>query len=117
MQDAFARAMAQPSGSIEEIDAWLFRVVHNLAVDRRRRGGHALVLQAAVSDRRDELDTRIALWQHVDRLPDRQRAVLYLRFRADLPFATIAQVLGITEGGARANLSRGLETLRRRVTR
>src|SRR5450756_958810 len=39
-----------------------------------------------------------ALWQAVDGLPERQRAVLYLRYRADLPFDRIGLVLGITSG-------------------
>jgi RNA polymerase sigma factor (sigma-70 family) len=57
-------------------------------------------------------EERLALWQEVDRLPERQRAVLYLRYRADLEFAAIASILGITAGGARANCARALDRLR-----
>jgi RNA polymerase sigma factor (sigma-70 family) len=62
--------------------------------------------------RRVEVD---AVWQAVDRLPERQRAVLYLRYRADLPYERIGLALGITPGAARGHASTGLGTLRRRL--
>jgi DNA-directed RNA polymerase specialized sigma24 family protein len=57
----------------------------------------------------------LALWQEVDRLPEKQRAAVYLRYRADLDFAGVAFVLGITESGARANVFRALARLRERM--
>lgn len=112
MQEAFARAMRQPPGSIESLDTWLFRVVHNLAVDMGR--------QADIRRPRFELpaaaqssDDSVLIWDAVDRLPERQRATVYLRFRADLDFASVASVLGISEGGARANCARALDGLRK----
>src|SRR4051812_40912345 len=40
-----------------------------------------------------EVDERDALWQHVKRLPARQRAVLVLRFYEDLSEADVARTL------------------------
>ena len=54
-----------------------------------------------------------SIWLVVDRLPARQREVLYLRYRADLGFDEIARVLGITAGGARANATKAIASLRR----
>ena len=61
-----------------------------------------------------ELDSgaRIAVWSQVDRLPLRQRQVVYLRFRADLSFDEIAQVMGITASAARSHASQAMNTLR-----
>jgi RNA polymerase sigma factor (sigma-70 family) len=56
-----------------------------------------------------------ALWHAVDCLPVRQRAVLYLRYRADLPFDQIGAVLGITSNAARSHSTIALSTLRRRL--
>jgi RNA polymerase sigma factor (sigma-70 family) len=113
MQEAFARAAALLPGSVDELDAWLFRVVHNLAVDAHRRARRLSAVREIVPPSGDaDADERLALWQEVDRLPERQRAVLYLRYRADLEFAAIASILGITEGGARANCARALDRLR-----
>jgi RNA polymerase sigma-70 factor (ECF subfamily) len=96
--------------------AWTFRTAYRLAMDRHRlrRRWTALLGTHRSPDReppehRDEL---LAVWSEVDRLPERQRQVLYLRYRADLPFEDIGNVLGIDPSTARANASRGIASLR-----
>ncbi|HXI80787.1 MAG TPA: sigma-70 family RNA polymerase sigma factor [Verrucomicrobiae bacterium] len=99
--------------------AWTFRTSFRLAMDRHRlrRRWAALLGRQPTADRegvahRDEL---LAVWSEVDRLPERQRQVLYLRYRADLPFEEIGNVLGIDASSARANASRGIASLRDRL--
>ena len=48
----------------------------------------------------------------VMQLPVRRRAVVVLRFYDDLPEATIADLLGVSVGTVKSQLSRGLEQLR-----
>ncbi|WP_242001562.1 RNA polymerase sigma factor [Kribbella steppae] len=48
-------------------------------------------------------------------LPTRTRAVLVLRYYLDLPFAEIAETLGISESTARATASRGLAVLTQKL--
>ena len=48
----------------------------------------------------------------LDKLPDRQREVLTLRFVAELPDNEIAVATGLSEGGVRSASSRGLAALR-----
>jgi RNA polymerase sigma factor (sigma-70 family) len=48
----------------------------------------------------------------LDKLPDRQREVLTLRFVAELPDDEIAVATGLSEGGVRSASSRGLAALR-----
>jgi RNA polymerase sigma factor (sigma-70 family) len=69
--------------------------------------------RADASEARDEL---LAVWAEVDRLPERQRQVLYLRYRADLSFEDIGRVLGIGTSSARSNASRGIASLRDRLS-
>ena len=102
-------AIAQP-------DAWLFRSLYRICMDHHRwrrragrllerlrpRGGHEL--QAAVTD-------RLAVWEAVDRLPERQRLVVYLRYRADLAYEEIGGILGISSVSARSHISRALDRL------
>jgi DNA-directed RNA polymerase specialized sigma subunit, sigma24 homolog len=57
----------------------------------------------------------LSVWAAVDRLPPRQRAVLYLRYRADLSYDRIAAVMGITANGARNDASVATASLRRRL--
>jgi RNA polymerase sigma-70 factor (ECF subfamily) len=107
---------------VHDLDAWAFRTAYHLAIDqhrlRRRLAGSLGRLVARggdfAADPADSADSA-ALWQAVDGLPERQRAVLYLRYRADLPFDRVGFVLGITSSAARSHASNALATLRRRL--
>jgi RNA polymerase sigma factor (sigma-70 family) len=114
--------------NVVDPDAWVFRVLYRLAVDNHRLRGRLRGLAERLRAprpagdpgrldgdpaRRIEVD---AVWQAIDRLPERQRAVLYLRFRADLPYERIGLALSISAGAARGHASTGLASLRRRLT-
>jgi RNA polymerase sigma-70 factor, ECF subfamily len=107
---------------LRDLDAWAFRATYHLAVDhhrlRRRLAGSLgrLVTRGGeyAPDPAESADIA-ALWQAVDVLPERQRAVLYLRYRADLPFDRVGFVLGITSSAARSHSTKALATLRRRL--
>jgi RNA polymerase sigma factor (sigma-70 family) len=114
--------------NVVDPDAWAFRVLYRLAVDNHRLRGRLRGLAERLRAprpagdpgrldgdpaRRIEVD---AVWQAIDRLPERQRAVLYLRFRADLPYERIGLALSISAGAARGRASTGLASLRRRLT-
>jgi RNA polymerase sigma factor (sigma-70 family) len=96
--------------------AWAFRSIYRLAMDeyRLRRRVALLVGRLAVLRGEPERDIsdRIAVWTEVDRLPERQRQVIYLRYRADLAFEEIGQALGITAGAARSHAAHAIERLR-----
>ncbi len=112
-QESFARLLGlQASRRPGNVDAWLFRVAHNLAMDSHRLGRRIAVSEIELVAQDPDDAQRLALWTQVDRLPERQRAAIYLRFRADLDFAAIATVLRISESGARANVFRGIARLR-----
>jgi len=125
VQETVARLWRElGSGAIiDDLDAWAFRVLYRISIDHhriRRRLG-ALLERLGSTDRRTgdgdpagrtEVD---AVWQAVDRLPDRQRAVLYLRYRADMAYEQIGRAMGITPGAARGHATTGLATLRRRL--
>jgi RNA polymerase sigma factor (sigma-70 family) len=127
VQECMARLMRElvRSAAIDDPEAWSFRVLYRVSMDahrlRRRIGGLGKRLSAAAAtSRRDEGDPSGRfetddVWREVDLLPERQRAVLYLRYRADLSFDRIAVALGISAGAARGHASTGLATLRRRL--
>ncbi|MEH0971032.1 SigE family RNA polymerase sigma factor [Micromonospora sp. CPCC 205546] len=61
-----------------------------------------------------ETADRDAVWRLILGLPDRQRAVLVLRYYEDLDDATIAQILGCSPVTVRTHAMRALNHLRER---
>ena len=107
--------------SISDLKSWTFHVAYRLAMDEHRRFARSLRLVNARrpvvdGDPADDLDRR-QVWSEVDRLPERQRAVLYLRFRADMAFEDVGATLGITASAARSHCTQALAVLRTRLTK
>ena len=107
---------------IVDPDGWAFRVAYRLAMDHHRlsRLARSVVDRiASTTSARDEVDPAdsLSVWAAVDRLPPRQRAVLYLRYRADLSYDRIAAVMGITAPGARNDASAATAALRRQLVK
>lgn len=107
----------QAGTHLEDLDGWTFRVAYRLVMDQHRLGRRVRDLVTRLTDNRsretiDVLDDALSLWPLVDRLPARERTTLYLRFRADLAFEQIGEVMGITAASARTYASRGTERLR-----
>jgi RNA polymerase sigma-70 factor (ECF subfamily) len=122
VQEAHLRLWRQlTSGSqIDDVDAWVFRVAYRLVMDHHRLSRRVQQLAGRLLDRPRTatlaVDDALTLWPMVDRLPARERATLYLRYRADLSFEQVGAVMGITPGAARTYASRGVERLRVQLT-
>ena len=119
LQEAHLRLWRELAGgtSIQDLDAWTFRVAYRLVMDQHRLGQRIRGLVGRLADVRGQstshaLDDALSLWPMVDSLPARERATLYLRYRADLTFEQIGEVMGITTASARTYASRGTERLR-----
>jgi RNA polymerase sigma factor (sigma-70 family) len=102
---------------IRRMDAWAFRALYRLAMDRHRLRRRVRLLAQRVGaqpQRQSGVDhaDRMAIWEAVEGLPERQRLAIYLRFRADLPYDEIGAILGIEPPSARSNVSRALDALR-----
>ena len=122
-QDAFLRAHQAFArlGPEANSRAWLYRIATrsglNAARRRSRRTARAadvdldsLPAAAGLSpERRDEL---LAIRRAVERLPPRQRAALMLRQFEGFGYAEIADALGGSEEGARANVYQAIKRLR-----
>jgi RNA polymerase sigma-70 factor (sigma-E family) len=100
-------------------EAYLRRVLYNLAADGFRRQGllqrKLLLLRAGAPPATDpiaEVDLRDALVRMLLQLPPRQRAVLVLKYWEQLSEAETAAVLGWPEGTVKSATARGLQRLR-----
>ncbi|HUG47905.1 MAG TPA: sigma-70 family RNA polymerase sigma factor [Candidatus Limnocylindria bacterium] len=106
---------------LENPRAWAYRAIYRLAIDQHRLRRRLLELsgklrRTVTTPSEADTDERAAVWAEVDRLPPRQRQVLYLRYRSDLPFEAIASVLGITPSAARSHAAQAMAVLRRRLS-
>lgn len=121
VQETFLRMLVESARGLVILDpeGWAFRVTYRIAMDHHRvlRMARAVVDRLATVTSRDEVDPadRVAVWAAVDHLPPRQRAVLYLRYQADLSYDRIGMVMGITANGARNDASVATASLRRRL--
>lgn len=103
--------------AIERPDAWAFRSLYRLSMDRHRWHRRVRLLTERLGGqpaRRPGIDhaDRMAIWEAVEGLPERQRLAIYLRYRADLPYEEIGTILGIAAPSARSHVSRALDALR-----
>ncbi len=121
VQEAFARLCAPANLNVVDREAWLFRTVYHLAMDAhrwRRRVGclrRQIFFARPTEVEGDEPDLLATVWSAVDELPERQRAIVYLRHRMDFTYEVIATMLGITAGAARSQGSVAMATLQRKL--
>src|SRR5262245_1732682 len=126
VQETFLRAArsphAIPQGASNE-EAWLVRVLINICRDRWR---HAAVRTRAAAEGRltpDEspnpesaLVARRMIWQALDALPPRRRAILVLYELEGATIPAIAQLLGVAPVTVRWHLSIGRREMARTLS-
>jgi RNA polymerase sigma factor (sigma-70 family) len=93
---------------------WLFTIATRKALDhwRGERRRPLPVEQLPEPVAREQADGDPELWTAVGSLPPMQRAAVIHRYVLDLPYAEIADALGISEEAARANTYEGRRKLR-----
>jgi RNA polymerase sigma factor (sigma-70 family) len=99
-----------------DVKAWLVTIAHRKAVDVLRRQARHAVPVAEVPDGGSGDELVVAdehLWTAVRSLPTKQRHAVAYHYVADLAYADVAAVMGITEAAARRNAADGIKALRR----
>jgi RNA polymerase sigma-70 factor (sigma-E family) len=107
--------------SMEHPGAYARRVLFNLILDggpqrarkRTELGAvHTTDGHGGAEETTAALEAHIELVRALGGLPARQRAVLVLRYFADLPESEVSRILGCSPGTVKSSTSRGLERLR-----
>ncbi|GIJ43769.1 RNA polymerase [Virgisporangium aliadipatigenens] len=120
VQDALAKAYLRWRRILatEQPDAYLRRMVVNGSRSWWRRRSNQETPTDSPADRAapDRVETdaveRDDMWRRIVVLPQRQRAVLVLRYYEDLDDAAIAGILGCSAATVRTHAMRALNTLR-----
>jgi RNA polymerase sigma-70 factor (sigma-E family) len=107
--------------SMDDIDAYVKRMLINTFLDNRRRSRHmreaiAGDLPEAPLDSPYPLEDQLEVRQALGTLETSQRAILLLRFYGDLSIEETAQVLRCSEGNVKSETARGLAALQRALT-
>ena len=120
VQEAFVRLAGRfrhlrDAGAFE---SYLRRTVVNLFTSqlRRRRLERAYVKREAArpsaAHEDPDVESRDELWRAVQRLPERQRAVVVLRYYEDLSEREVATTMRCSNAAAKSLIQRGTQALR-----
>ncbi len=129
-QEVWVRAMRNMDRyRHDRLLSWLFRIAHNLVIDRIRKSSRLTSLDAAPGDALPlgerlaepsadpaaaaagrDLAQRIA--EAVSRLPPEQREVFLLRTEGDMPFKEIARIQRVSINTALARMQYAVRKLR-----
>lgn len=124
-QDAWLRMWrAWGSADAERLDAWARQVVRNCCLDRRQERGLSGPTTPEIDgpDSGPEPEEQVlrraeaaAVGEHIRRLPEHLRDVLWFREMAGLSYAEIAETLGIPIGTVMSRLHSARRKLARRL--
>jgi RNA polymerase sigma-70 factor, ECF subfamily len=119
VQEAFARALRERrrfrgDGTLE---AWLWRIVLNVARDavRRTRVSELSADELAEIAPLGAAPRAADLRGELRALPERQRLAVFLHYYADLPYEEVARLLEVAPGTVAASLNAARNTLRHRI--
>ncbi|MFJ6378538.1 SigE family RNA polymerase sigma factor [Kitasatospora sp. NPDC092039] len=121
VQATFAKVFRNWSriSRLDEPDAYIHRALVNNNLSRHRRRRAKQLLMPVLPDRATtaggghrEVEERSVLLQALAGLPQRQRAVVVLRYWEDMSERQVAEVLGCSVGNVKSQASRGLAKLR-----
>ena len=119
----FLRSVAAGGGPEKQLKAYLYRVTHNMIVDRFRKNtpveleldndmafpGHEDDPSRQVERSLDQQEIRRSLWK----LSSDQRQVIVLKFYEGLSNQEVSEVLGKSEGAVKSLQHRALNALQR----
>jgi RNA polymerase sigma-70 factor (ECF subfamily) len=123
-QDAFVRVFERAANyrPTAAFTTWLYRIVANLCLDRRRRqarepdrlpeAAEELISRDPAASRHDRTNLESRVRDAVALLPDRQRLVLILHRYSDFSYKEIEQITGWSSGAVESCLVRAYSRLR-----
>lgn len=98
------------------LDAYVYKILLRAYLDERRLAWSRVELGSTGPDEATpavDVESRILLRTALAQLPPRQRAVVVLRYLADLSVDDVAEVLGISAGTVKSQCSDAVASLRR----
>ncbi|MDQ1382501.1 MAG: hypothetical protein QOJ71_3220 [Actinomycetota bacterium] len=116
VQNAFAKVLARNPGEIRELGPYLRRMIVNLATDERRRTTRTNGLVQRLGAPETGTDAYPSDLEDLMRIQPKVRALLYLVEIEGQPIADAAELIGMSNSGARVALMRARRRLRAELT-
>ena len=120
-QEAFLRFLrAYGVKELRKKTAYLYTIARNLCTDfyRAKQNVPLEQIEPPLSEDRDELHTiRIALEQALERLPQEERELIFLRYTNEMSVGKIAEILGISRFAVYRRERRALNQLQEQLNR
>jgi len=118
------KAIGSCKGKEKTFSSWLYRIAHNLIIDKLRKSqkqsSHEAELPEDVSDTSDRMEISLEqrdLLKVIDILSPNQRQVILMKFIEDMDNQEIAETMGKSTGAIRILQMRALETLRKTLNK
>ena len=133
-QDTWMKVIQKAADfKMDRFKGWIFKIAHNLVIDRSRTKGRTISLDAPVGDDGDDCsladffedgktlrpdqrahhrDIRRAIEKALDQLPKEQSSVFVMRMELDMTFREIAELQGIPLNTTLARMQYALAKLR-----
>lgn len=120
------RSLATLKGGTETLRGWLYSIARNTIIDHYRKAKETINLDAleelpsyedSVVDRLEASDDTVALLETLKKLSSEQQTILKLRFFENLSITEIATTLNKSEGNIRIIQHRGLQQLKKLLTK
>ncbi|MFH1825008.1 MAG: sigma-70 family RNA polymerase sigma factor [Candidatus Firestonebacteria bacterium] len=106
---------------------WLYRITLNLCFTKikKKRYDESINLTREISDTKatcyvediEKQEIKQEIKKVLNTLPKQQKAVFILRIYDDLKFEEIAEIMGLSIGGAKSNFFNAVEKIKERVKR
>ena len=119
VQEAFLRLWQHEDDSLENVEAWLFRVCRNRAIDTLRRQKKITTVSidsaSAVGVQATEVvaeEPDTVLLAALKKLPENQQEIVRLKFQEDMSYADISEVTGLSVSNVGYLLHMAIKTLR-----
>lgn len=101
--------------SCDESFYWFVSIVRNTSLDMKKKEGRTVSLpddwRVSATVAADEDPDFLQLVEYFQRLPDRYRPVLELRFLAQMDYKSIARELGLSVSAVASRVKRGRELM------
>ncbi len=124
VQDVFLKLWKQPPADLNShLRAWLFKVCHNLIIDRKRKEQHMARFTAEQQAQGEpqtsggmriveDKETQSEIQQALNTLTDKQKEVVRLKFQNGFSYNEIAQITGMSVNNVGNTVHKAMQKLK-----